>query len=181
MLQVLDRLGYIGTVGRNRYGAGGDEEDPFEIAVVETTVLDLGEDESRVIEVGTGKGALPDTASIEVDMNQLGVLETAVEDIRVSQRAEVHIHPRKIAAVDGGGVEKTESEGRSGEKDVGKGRVPETAAHEAHPREIHPAEIDMIEIDIDGAFLGAKSVDQPLGGLLGRWRMFPAEGSLGEG
>jgi len=168
MLHVFYGFGDVRILQGNGVRLFWQEINPLEIAIVEAALLDFRHDETGIIEVGTRERAFPDPASVEIHMDKFRVFKTAVEDVDVAERAEIHIHAGKIAAVDGGGIEKAESERGSSKHHMGKGGAPEAATYEADTGKIDGHEGNIAKIYVDGLVLGDDRFHERLDRVLGR-------------
>jgi len=167
VLHVLDRLGDVRILHGDRVRLFRHEVDPFEIAVVEAASLYFRHDEAGIVEVRARKSAFPDPASVEIDMDALRILKAAVEDVDVAEGTEIHVDARKIAAVEGGRVEKTESKGGSREHNVGKGGSSKAAAYETYAGKVDIHEGYVAKIYVYGVLPRRDRLDEKPGGILG--------------
>jgi len=174
VLQVLDGLRDVRVCGRDAFFFLRHIIDPLEVAIVKAAVFQIGQDESRVVEIGAGECALPDPAAVEVHMDEFGILETAVEDIDIPKGTEIHVHAGKIAGVQRGRVEETEAEGRAREHHMGERRFLETTADEAYPRKIGGDDGNIRKIHIYGVAFGQDGINKGFRCLKRRWMVIPA-------
>ena len=157
MLHVPDRLVGIGCLERYILDPRRNKIYLLHVAVGEVGIFQDGHDESRIIKIGACEGALTDSRTVEVDVDEFGILETRINDICIAERTEFRVDSREIAGFNRNPIKKAQSEHRSREKAVPEGSSRKRAASKFLARKILSFEGDSRETEILDAVNRANS------------------------